>query len=457
MTDKKVFDKALREADVILLNKGSLQYFGILSYGMEKVAMYPKTFSAMVGGMPALAYTDGKGLYFLIRDDIKKEELIGIIIHEIMHVISYHLVRRGNRNPELWNIAADHIVNRMVKSLSDRYKHVSLGKGAILIENIHNDYPEINVEDLYDLLKKDMDSDKPKYIQKITKQCTCGGSGQQTQEPGDGDNDGDGDGQCDKCGGYKSITVDTTDGKSYTGSNDTDIPPKANPQEVEKNSKNMESKGRTLWHSPIISKGNMPGELVSYMDDIFEVEIPWHEILTNAILYHTQSDTESTWARRNIYIRNVPLPYYGDGTDVKVLVAVIDSSGSVSDDDLKIFAGVILGSLKHFKSLCILVHDTHLHQEFWFENEPSQMDIINAIKKIKGRGGTSHKDVFDRMSFAVDEEDISVVVFLTDFESDVEQIHGDYHWLKEIPSIWVLNRDHPVELEGCPAKRILLN
>ncbi|MCK5020554.1 MAG: hypothetical protein KAS32_26280, partial [Candidatus Peribacteraceae bacterium] len=367
---------------------------------------------------------------------------------------------RGNRSPVLWNIAADHIVNRLVKSLSDRYKHVSLGKGWIFFENIHNDFPEINVEDLYDLLKKDMDSDKPQYIKKVTKQCTCGGGNGQSQKAGnDSNDDGDsqGNGKCDKCDGYKTITVESTDGKSYTGSNDTDIPPKANPQEVEKNSKNMESKGRTLWHSPIINKGNMPGELVSYMDDIFEVEIPWHEILTNAILYHTQSDTESTWARRNIYIRNVPLPYYGDGTDVKVLVAVIDSSGSVSDADLKIFAGVILSSLKHFKSLCILVHDTHLHQEFWFENEPSQMDIINAIKQIEGRGGTSHKDVFDRMSFIVDEEDISVAVFLTDFESDVEQIYRDYHWLREIPNIWVLNRDHPVNLVDCPSKRILLN
>ena len=147
-----------------------------------------------------------------------------------------------------------------------------------------------------------------------------------------------------------------------------------------------------------------------------------------------------------------------DGFDTQVLVCCIDSSGSISNSDLKKFVGVILSSIKHFKKLRILVHDVDVHQEFVLDNEPNQDDILRTLREIKGRGGTSHKPVFDRIEILNREELISAAIFLTDFYSDVEEIYKKFEWIKEVPSVWVLNSDSNdtknVILEDCETRTI---
>jgi len=213
-----------------------------------------------------------------------------------------------------------------------------------------------------------------------------------------------------------------------------------------------------LWDSNVISKGDLPSDVIDYIDDILEVKIAWEEILEVAIMYFAQTQDLPSWSRKNIYIRNVRLPGYMDGFDTQVLVCCIDSSGSISNSDLKKFVGVILSSIKHFKKLRILVHDVDVHQEFVLDNEPNQDDILRTLREIKGRGGTSHKPVFDRIEILNREELISATIFLTDFWSDVEQIYKKFEWIKEVPSVWVLNSDvsdtKEVTLGDCETRTI---
>jgi len=42
---------------------------------------------------------------------LSKEEKLGLMAHEVMHVAFQHMVRRGSNNPYVWNIAADHTIN----------------------------------------------------------------------------------------------------------------------------------------------------------------------------------------------------------------------------------------------------------------------------------------------------------------------------------------------------------
>lgn len=62
------------------------------------------------------AATDEKTLYwnpqFFI--DIPFETRIFVLAHEIWHCAYLHCTRRGTRNPRLWNIAADHVINTML-------------------------------------------------------------------------------------------------------------------------------------------------------------------------------------------------------------------------------------------------------------------------------------------------------------------------------------------------------
>jgi predicted metal-dependent peptidase len=64
------------------------------------------------------AATDGKRLMFnpgfVARQDMHR--MCGLLAHELLHAALLHVPRRGVRDPNLWNIAADIVVNGMIRS-----------------------------------------------------------------------------------------------------------------------------------------------------------------------------------------------------------------------------------------------------------------------------------------------------------------------------------------------------
>ncbi len=65
----------------------------------------------------AAAATDGKTVYFNpdFVDGLDSGRLCGLITHELMHAALLHTVRRRTREPLIWNIAADIVVNAMIQ------------------------------------------------------------------------------------------------------------------------------------------------------------------------------------------------------------------------------------------------------------------------------------------------------------------------------------------------------
>ena len=64
--------------------------------------------------LPAAAATDGVHLYYhpkLFAEDFTEQERVFVLVHELLHVILFHSLRRGIRDPMRWNIACDHAVN----------------------------------------------------------------------------------------------------------------------------------------------------------------------------------------------------------------------------------------------------------------------------------------------------------------------------------------------------------
>jgi predicted metal-dependent peptidase len=47
------------------------------------------------------------------------EKTMGVIAHEVLHVVNRHHLRRGKRDAELWNVAADLLINRLLED--DKY------------------------------------------------------------------------------------------------------------------------------------------------------------------------------------------------------------------------------------------------------------------------------------------------------------------------------------------------
>ena len=52
--------------------------------------------------------TDGRRLWFNPAwcDQHGVEKIMGVIAHEVLHVVNKHHLRRGMRDPKLWNVAA---------------------------------------------------------------------------------------------------------------------------------------------------------------------------------------------------------------------------------------------------------------------------------------------------------------------------------------------------------------
>jgi len=429
--DKKTFEKCLSNANVLLMNKSSLLYFGILAYAMKKEILTQEE-TVKKTGMPALAFTDGKTISYMITDTTNEHDLIFLTMHELLHIISDHVGRKGSRDRIIWNLAVDHVVNRALIAMSSKFNYIRRIEGTVFFEDVHKDNPKILPEDLYDILNEKIEK---KTITITMKPC-----------PGDGGE-----------GGKQIIEVQYGD-KKMTAGHDSEAPDGQNKEEFEKNVKEMIQKAKAIWNSPAIDKGNVPSDVTDYLDEIFEVELPWYEILQSAIMYQTQSCEEPSWARKNPYIRVATLPAYNEGVSTMTLIAVMDTSASITDDDLKIFAGVVLGSIKHFKSLIVYMHDVDVTQVLIFDREPTITEVTDKVRHIKGRGGTSHVDVFNHIENIHGEELISNVIFLTDFYSDVESIYNNYKWIKEIPTIWAVNREKSfnVSLTDCDTKTINL-
>lgn len=90
--------------------------------------------------------TDGNNLYYSEKfvGSITDEELLGVIVHEAMHVALLHTLRLGERDPNIANIAMDYAIN---PTIMDKYK---LPKGVCVSKK----YDGWTFEDIYDELIK---------------------------------------------------------------------------------------------------------------------------------------------------------------------------------------------------------------------------------------------------------------------------------------------------------------
>lgn len=90
------------------------------------------------------AATDGKNIWFntaYIRR-LGRKSLCGLFIHELMHLALRHADRRHSRDPQLWNVAADVVVNGMIRSGTD----YSLPVGGVEIPKLAH----LSVDEVYE-------------------------------------------------------------------------------------------------------------------------------------------------------------------------------------------------------------------------------------------------------------------------------------------------------------------
>lgn len=160
------------------------------------------------------AATDGITIYYNPKffEKLDKDEQAFVLAHVVCHIAFEHIPRSEGKNPKLWNLSTDAIINANLKK--DGMKVI---KGAVEIEGAIN----YDAETLYEKLLKEQQSQQNQQQDKQNQQGGSSGEGEE-QENQQGGSSGEGQDQENQQGGSFGEGEDQEnqqDGSSGEGEN----------------------------------------------------------------------------------------------------------------------------------------------------------------------------------------------------------------------------------------------
>lgn len=257
-----------------------------------------------------------------------------VLMHELWHVAYLHDIRRGSRDPEVWNQACDHFINLQLEE--DGYKFTGIDKG-ICKDPQYKGWVE---EDIYD--------DLMKHPQKRQKPSGGAGAG--------------------LAGDMKSPSSGQSQGA-------------------------VVNNVVRAMQSQKMAGGQMPGKGAGRMEEVItqflKPVVPWQEVLMN--FFTDIDDTHYTWARPNRRYTDIYLPSLEDDEGrLRHLAYFEDVSGSISSADSLRFNSEVAYVKSQFnpKKMSLITFDDIIQEEIDITEEDTFEEI-----KITGRGGTNLEPV----------------------------------------------------------------
>jgi predicted metal-dependent peptidase len=333
--------------------------------------------------MPTIAVSPSGHVFYDTKfiDSLSLEETEGVICHEVMHVVLQHLERLGTRNPTKFNVAIDHADNLIIN------KDFKLPKGALM----DNKYQNMSAEQIYDALPQ------PKECKEDCKNCPINSGKAQAS--------GYGETQCKGGHGFdKHITQDEIDkaqGKDKDGNggkgklSQEEIDAMGIPEEA----LNEDTKNKPNWRKILAdaanyakSIGKLPAGMERLVEDLVEPQLSWRELLAQFITRSMPFD----YSYRRRSRRSISTDIYFPGVEkeeVKVTI-VVDTSGSIGEEELRDFMSEVLGLLKQFERVEIELFscDAYLSK---VTKVSTEYDL--AATRLQGGGGTDYGPIFRRI------------------------------------------------------------
>lgn len=301
------------------------------------------------------ASTNGQKLWWN-RDwfiSLPKETRVTVLVHELWHVGRLHFLRRGNRDPEIWNYACDIRINNDLKAAGYSFKDI---EWAWLMPelDVNGPMPE---EDIYDHLIQNAKQPPP--------QPGEGGDG--TGAKGDMNKDPDGD--------------------------DSGTP---TDEQAAKNNRMVEAVIRAQQAAERANQaGSIPGGTKDWIKQFLTPKIKWE---TELMQFFTDlGEIRYTWARPNR--RYVGQGEYRQSTEhesdrLEHLIYYLDVSGSIQDKDRLRFNSEVkyIKDVLNPRKLTLVQFDTEIQHEHVFEEE----DRFEKVVDVSG-GGTCLVCVHDHI------------------------------------------------------------
>jgi len=304
------------------------------------------------------AATDGLKFYYNSRFImmLKPKEVEFLVGHEVLHVVYDHIGRRGNRDPQIWNIADDYAVNADLK----RHK---VGDFITTVPCLYETkYDGKPAEEIYDDLMKNVQYiDIDSLVDKMLDDHLDG-------EDGEGDGDGE-DGDGDKKGKGR---------------------PKMSSEERER--------VRQEVKQAIINaaQGSEPGSVPKGVERLIKQQtnpiMPWRELIQTNLTSAIKSDFSWMRPSRRSWHMDAIMPGMNPGEEIDVTV-FIDLSGSISSEQGKAFISEVSGMMQSFDGykINIACFDTEVYNYQTYTSET--LEDIGEYQLVGG-GGTDFDSIF---------------------------------------------------------------
>jgi len=402
--------------------------------------------------------------------DMTDGEIEGVIMHEGLHMILEHLLRRIGWQEKLdrfelhaWAIAVDLVVNDILVS-----ENQELPKGEVegqypipnsnhsffipqiglKIENIHEKNAELIYREIIDKMKElgygknnsGGNGGKDKKESDENQQGDGGSGGKQEEDEngnGNGDNDNENDNQNDN-------DLDNL----IKGFDEHEIDDKATQEEKEKERKKWR---KTFSKAIQMSRGDLPLGVERRFQELYKETINWQGILyryiTNSIFYDYtyRRPSPSSYAISSYMGRSIVLP--SDMKENIDLIVAIDTSASITRKTLDTFVSEMIGIANQFSNvnMTIIVADSDIKGKP-IEIQNANPDKIKKQIELKGGGGTSHLPVFRWVE--ENKPDCKILICLTDGMTR----YPDH---TNIETLWVIGGRNRIGVDNIPFGRVI--
>lgn len=335
-------------------------------------------------------------------DQLTLPEVKGVLGHEIGHVSLGHLDRIGNRVPIIWNHATDLWIN------------------AVLIQNGFT-IPKcalIPVDDKYTIGKVTIDKISERFAEEIYDLIK---------------------------GEYKVITIALKGFDNHEQWGKNDKPKKGDGGGSQKTDQKINWPAVMAGAAQYAKQqGKIPASLERWVNAVCGRRIGWRNLLQSIIVQSIPCDY--TFKRPSRHSPQVGIYLPSTKKEKLELSAVIDSSGSISQDALAEFKGLLISLIRTFSNVRVhvIVNDAEVHDHFELTNA-----TVGKFKmmKVHGGGGTNFIPAFE--AIAKERPHTQVIVFLTD---------GYGTFPEQSPAskvIWMLQPPH-CNAEAVPFGKVIL-
>jgi predicted metal-dependent peptidase len=387
-------------------------------------------------GLPRVdtAATDGTRLY--VNPDWCGAQtdpvLRSVLKHEVLHCALEHPYRIGGRELALFNEAADHVVNLMLLAEGDE-----LWEGALADPR----FAGMAAEQVYAILERERrDAQRQQQQDQQQPGQGQGQDGQANQEPQEPQQGPQGQPQPQPGQqGQPGAPQQQPAGEPQPGQGQGQpqpgqfLPaPTGQPAPGEPERMSVEDWRVAVEQATRVDEkaGRMPGDIAEAVRAVREPRLDWVEILRRFVARVQPLNYAWSSPRRGLLSQGIYLPGMTKEGCPAIAVAV-DTSGSISSDDLAVFAAecrAILAEVRPAR-VDVLYADTAVRREESYTPDGAPLEMV-----ARGRGGTCFQPTLDRVTELIRDEDEppACLIYLTDLDnSDRALVEPDY------PVLWI--------------------